>query len=607
MRKAKKAIVIGIDGASARSVKSAMESGRMPNLRKLVERGVFAEALPVLPTHTPTNWTTIGTGAWPGTHGITGFSVHHKGEPLSVWHSGFDTREVQAEFLWQAAERAGKRSILLKWAGPTFPVTVRNGIQVDGCFCVSCIHEISGPRMYSTEGEPHATRIYLRPAAGWKHIPDSRSEPLEAALDLGSEDLKAELYLLAIDSQGKGYDRVVVSAERDARKPIGILSPGEWTDWFRLSFEDKVGTVRLKLLELSGDASKLRVYCGQIMPTTGWSYPEHVAEELVEHVGPFLQRVGYVQEGQVYGAWADHETMMEELEYQHEWFARAAAYLMENYDWDLFFLQSHAPDYIFDNLIREAEPLTTSDPRKSEECLRLIDRTYEIVDRMIGRIAGRADDDTLVVVVSDHGVIGFHSTKHVDDIISEILEREGLLCYKKRAVQPGSKPKSGREEIDWSRTKAAFFDSVHIYINLKGREPDGVVEPEEYENLRDRIMEALRSYKDPKLGVCPFSLILKSEDAKLLGLYGERIGDIIVAVRPGGLYGEGHGHFLPTADYGISSLKAVLVMAGPGLKGNYELKRPVWLVDLAPTIAHILGFPPPKHAEGKVIYEALED
>ncbi|RKY73539.1 phosphodiesterase, partial [candidate division KSB1 bacterium] len=85
----------------------------------------------------------------------------------------------------------------------------------------------------------------------------------------------------------------------------------------------------------------------------------------------------------------------------------------------------------------------------------------------------------------------------------------------------------------------------------------------------------------------------------------DRIGDIIVAVRPGGLYGEGHGHFLPTVDYGISSLKAVLVMAGPGLKRNYELKRPVWLVDVAPTIAYLMGIPSPKQAEGKTLYEAF--
>jgi len=280
---------------------------------------------------------------------------------------------------------------------------------------------------------------------------------------------------------------------------------------------------------------------------------------------------------------------------------------MKNYDWDLFFLQSHAPDYIQDSVIREAEPLTASNKERSKRYLGLIDRTYEIVDRTIGRILEQSSEDSLVVVVADHGVIGFHSPRNVNDVVSEILARENLLFYQKLPFQPGNKPQIGKGLIDWSRTKAIFFDSIYIYINVEGREPDGIVKPEEYEGLRNRIMDALRSYKDPKLGICPFSLILKSEEAESIGFYGDRIGDIIVTVRPGGLYGEGHGSFLPTAEYGISSLKATLVMAGPGLKRNYKLRRPVHLVDVAPTIAYLMDIPAPKQAEGKVLYEALQD
>jgi len=81
-----------------------MKEGVMPNLLRLKRRGVFIKALPVLSTHTPTNWTTISTGAWPGTHGITRFSILTRGKPYHEKKSDFDTREVRAEFLWQAAE-----------------------------------------------------------------------------------------------------------------------------------------------------------------------------------------------------------------------------------------------------------------------------------------------------------------------------------------------------------------------------------------------------------------------------------------------------------------------------------------------------------------------
>jgi len=612
--KAKKALIIGLDGASPESIEIFMKNGELPNISKLKSMGVFARALPVLPTHTPVNWTTIGTGAWPGTHGIIGFAIHHRGEPLSKMHSGFDTREVQAEFLWNAAERAGKKCILMKWAGPMFPVTVRNGIQVDGCFCTECIHEISGPRLYSLTEEPCSTRINLKIAEGWRGIPHSLSAPLEATITVGSEKLSTELHLLLIDSKGKGYDRLIISKTKDMKDSIDILKVGQWSRWVRMEFRGEdhatIGTLRLKLVELSRDATRLRIFCSQIMPITGWTYPKGIDKELVENVGPFLQRVGYTQAGRIYGGWADYETFIEELEYQHEWFAKASIYLLKKYDWDLFFLQSHAPDYVFDSVIKEADPLTASNKEKSREYIRLIGRMYRAVDRMVGEIVDEiADEDTLIVLVSDHGVIAYPSTNPLPNIINKILVENGFLFYKGEGeVEEGVATKPQRiPEIDWSRTKAVFRDSIYIYINLKGREPNGVVEPEDYEKVRDQIIDALLSYKDPKLGICPFSLVLRAEDARILGLYGDRIGDIIVTAREGGLYNEGHGIYLPTAKYGISSLHALLIMAGPGLKRNYELKRTVWLTDVAPTIAYLMDIPPPRQAEGAVLYEALEE
>ena len=56
----KKTLIIGVDGASPESVEKFIIEGKLPNIKALMEKGVFAKALPVLPTHTPVNWTTIG-------------------------------------------------------------------------------------------------------------------------------------------------------------------------------------------------------------------------------------------------------------------------------------------------------------------------------------------------------------------------------------------------------------------------------------------------------------------------------------------------------------------------------------------------------------------
>ena len=89
-----------------------VKEGALPNIEKLMKKGVFCEnALPTYPTLTPTNWTTIVTGATPGTHGITDFTVHHVGETLDKTHVGFNSEENSAEYIWNSAARAGKRSV----------------------------------------------------------------------------------------------------------------------------------------------------------------------------------------------------------------------------------------------------------------------------------------------------------------------------------------------------------------------------------------------------------------------------------------------------------------------------------------------------------------
>ena len=84
------------------------------------------------------------------------------------------------------------------------------------------------------------------------------------------------------------------------------------------------------------------------------------------------------------------------------------------------------------------------------------------------------------------------------------------------------------------------------------------------------------------------------------------VGDVIYAI--GNEFGPAeHGRCLPTAEYGIGSLKGLLIMAGPGIKKDCRLERTVSLLDIVPTLCHLLELPIPKDAEGGIIYQALED
>jgi predicted AlkP superfamily phosphohydrolase/phosphomutase len=601
--KPKRAFILGLDALVPQLVEKFIAEGHMPHIAKLIERGAFANALPVLPTHTPVNWTTIGTGAFPGTHGITGFSMKDRTKDLSNWLSGADTTQVQAEFLWQAAEKVGKKSILLKWGGPTYPVTVEEGVQVDGCFCICCDHEIGGPNRFSMREEPYSLPVAWSKPDGWTGAPEGS---LATEIELGEED-KIVLNLLGV-AEGDGIDTLLICEGKDGAAPLSTMKPGEYSEWLTLSLNGREGTVRFKLLEIGADT--LELYSTQIMPTHGgWTHPEKVANELVENVGPFLQRVGYNQRGVVYGAWADMVTMLDEIDYQHEWFASSAKYLCENYDHELFWLHSHAPDYIQDAIMPEVEPMTAGSPEIAEENMGYVRRVYESCDRMVGRIVDEvATEDDLIVVVADHGCIGYHDVRGGPQMVKEIMEDNGFLVYEgdDREEHVSSKPSRGRGAIDWTRTKAIWHDTMYIYMNVKGRQPEGCVEAEDYEKVRSEIIQALLDYKDPRLGRCPFKMAMRSEDAAMLGLWGDRIGDIMVCVEPGGDYGEGHGNVLPTETFGVGSIQATVVMAGPGVLKGHRIKRPIWLTDVPTTVAHLMDIPAPATMEGAVVNEALE-
>jgi hypothetical protein len=101
------------------------------------------------------------------------------------------------------------------------------------------------------------------------------------------------------------------------------------------------------------------------------------------------------------------------------------------------------------------------------------------------------------------------------------------------------------------------------------------------------------------------SLALSKKDARIIGLYGDHIGDVVYALYP--WFGGEHGHILPTAEWGIGSLKGLLTMTGPSIKKGHRLQRTVWLTDIVPTICYLMNLPLPEQTEGAVIYQAFEN
>ena len=116
--KAEKVFVIGLDGMDPSLTKKYMDAGLLPNIKKVVDAGACREDLVLLggqPTVTPPMWTTLATGANPGTHGITCFQNHTLGKSLGILQNNWDSRRMEAETIWEAFEESGRRSIMLNY------------------------------------------------------------------------------------------------------------------------------------------------------------------------------------------------------------------------------------------------------------------------------------------------------------------------------------------------------------------------------------------------------------------------------------------------------------------------------------------------------------
>ena len=144
--------------------------------------------------------------------------------------------------------------------------------------------------------------------------------------------------------------------------------------------------------------------------------------------------------------------------------------------------------------------------------------------------------------------------------------------------------------LDVSKSRAVPQRYMFVYVNLKGRYPGGIVEPEDYETVRDAIINALLDYRHPETGERPVLLAVRREDAQVFGMGGAQAG-----------YG------LPTGESGCGSLKNLLLFRGPNIKKGFRYPRPRWLADIVPTLCYLTGNPIPADAEGGPIYQIMED
>ena len=604
--KPRKVMVLGIDAPIVPRLRAWAEEGQLPTLQRLMVEGVFASnCLGPFPTITPPNWTTIATGAWPGTHGITDFDGHVLGEPLDSAWQNFDATHVRAETLWQAAAREGKRTVVVNYPC-SWQTELKDGWRVAGyglnpnewragLAFPARQNNLTSEILISAEPYPFSSDVTWRRAVGWDGL-ELGPNALESEVQLDVREPLHEMtpvrwYVLADQSKGEGYDSILVARSKEEAGVFARLQVGQWSPHIYDSFETSAGrkraVFRMKLLELAPDASTLRIYVPGLCALDGWAGDPEIERAFTSERGLPMTQVGW---SAFRLGWIDLPTLVEATEFQHNWLADVSLHLLMNKPWDLFFVHIHTPDWLYHCFSVELEPLASPGPETRAEYEKAELALYQGVDRCLSNILQAADEGTLVIVTSDHGA----KAKTNNFSIRDILEQSGLMV------------RSPSGEIDWSRTKAFPHSWVHVYVNTKGRDPQGIVAPgEEYQNVVRRVIDALYTYVDPDTGMRPIALALSRNDARILGHHDERSGDVIYAVDP--WFDKEHGRQLPTSQVGIGDLRSLLIMAGPGVKKGVVIDRTVWLTDIVPTICYLADYPVPENCEGAVIYQALAD
>ncbi|MEM2760806.1 MAG: alkaline phosphatase family protein [Nitrososphaerales archaeon] len=227
---------------------------------------------------------------------------------------------------------------------------------------------------------------------------------------------------------------------------------------------------------------------------------------------------------------------------------------------------------------------------------------YRFIDQKIGELLEIIDDDTYVLTVSDHGTAGMQGAF----CINEWLIKEGYLVLKN---YPSSVTDLDKCEIDWGKTKAWGWGGYYarIFFNVKGREKNGVIPPDEYNRVREELRSKLMQIKDPTGRIFDTKVYTPEE------LYGQCNGDkpdLMVYFdnlywRSAGTIGH-NSLYLSENDTGpddsVHWYDGIFILYNKKKKNGIKLKR-MTIYDVAPNILSIMNMQVPTDMEGRVVPE----
>lgn len=282
--------------------------------------------------------------------------------------------------------------------------------------------------------------------------------------------------------------------------------------------------------------------------------------------------------------------------------------IMDEKDWDFVFLVLNELDRIQHRFWHKEK---------------IVLKHYKNIDKVVKKIGEK--DDYTIIIVSDHGFGPNDRVFHINEWLlkngllkikiskSKEIQRQILSILKKptvakagrlimrfslpRKLQQNLLVKTGEISVEWSKTKAFGFSFGHIYINLKGRESNGIVKRDDYEELRTEIIEGLKKisvnahrsedlYNGKYMKMAP-DIVIETD---------ENVGNVSINVI-GRIFVDGFGGM-------HDRWNGIFMAHGPDIKENFKVNARVY--DIVPTILYMYGLPLPKDVDGRILTEIFK-
>ncbi len=429
----------------------------------------------------------------------------------------------------------------------------------------------------------------------------------------GKNPAKLGVYNFIIVDTKTGKVRIVKSSDVRSKKI-----------WNYLSFYGKRSIIINHPVTYPPEKINGVVISGMLTPPNAedYVYPNKISEE--------LEKLGYIIEPDpeiVRTKW-DTEEFINELIRTIQKRTKTVIHLIKNHPWDFFFVLFQATDVVQHKQFQDREKLL---------------RVYAEVDKSLSIILKTIPEDTLVILMSDHG---FCELKRYFNITKWLYEM-GYVKLKKRETPPEGPDKSllmqigitqasvlrilRKLRLDWIRkylpvSIKAKLPSSSIEVDLKESivyagiqfgsasqylsiNREKVQSKEQYEKLRDELTSKLSTLKDPETGERIIEAVYKKEEV-YSGPYLDEAPDIIFLLKRG--YGLSTSLDLSapmiekiSSPFGTHHVDGIFLAYGPGIKKGYKIEN-AKIYDIAPTVLHIFNLPIPNDMDGKVLTEIFE-